>query len=112
MCYVAWGGGEHGKNEYEVLVGSASWVPGSGTSIPPHALPGYLIDPSLKPKFNNFQLQLVNLKKENHSLWEELSMKALKLLEKCSHLMAFAIFPTLVKNLDFLILKFLFLKLH
>jgi len=39
VCYVAWGGGEHGKTEYEVLVGSASWVPGTGSDIPPTALP-------------------------------------------------------------------------
>lgn len=40
VCYVAWGGGEHGKPDYEVLVGSASWAPGRGSSIPPNALPG------------------------------------------------------------------------
>lgn len=39
VCYVAWGGGEHGKTEYEVLVGSASWAPGTGSTIPPNALP-------------------------------------------------------------------------
>lgn len=39
VCYVAWGGGEHGKTEYEVLVGSGQWVPGTGTTIPPNALP-------------------------------------------------------------------------
>lgn len=36
---VAWGGGEHGKTEYEVLVGSGGWVPGNGSNIPPNALP-------------------------------------------------------------------------
>lgn len=40
VCYVAWGGGEHGKSEYEVLVGSAAWAPGTGSTIPPNALPG------------------------------------------------------------------------
>lgn len=39
VCYVAWGGGEHGKPEYEVLVGSGAWVPGTGSEIPPNALP-------------------------------------------------------------------------
>lgn len=39
VCYVAWGGGEHGKGDYEVLVGSATWVQGTGSNIPPTALP-------------------------------------------------------------------------
>lgn len=39
-CYVAWGGGEHGKETYEVLVGNVNWVPASGSEIPPNALPG------------------------------------------------------------------------
>jgi len=40
VCYVAWGGGEHGKDEYEVLVGSGNWLAGTGSDIPPTALPG------------------------------------------------------------------------
>lgn len=40
VCYVAWGGGEHGKDTYEVLVGSANWVQTSGDNIAPNALPG------------------------------------------------------------------------
>jgi hypothetical protein len=43
VTYVAWGGGEHAKNEYEVLVvpsGSISWVPCSGSEIPPNSVPG------------------------------------------------------------------------
>jgi hypothetical protein len=48
VCYVAWGGGEHGKSEYEVLVGSASWVPGTGSDIPPTALPGEILLKSIK----------------------------------------------------------------
>ncbi|XP_070492546.1 uncharacterized protein [Chironomus tepperi] len=40
VCYVAWGGGEHGKETYEVLVGNGNWVPTSGDNIPPNALPG------------------------------------------------------------------------
>jgi len=39
VCYVAFGGGEHGKTEYEVLVGSGQWVPGNGSNIPPTAMP-------------------------------------------------------------------------
>lgn len=39
VCYVAWGGGEHGKTEYEVLVGNGTWVHGAGTNIPPNAVP-------------------------------------------------------------------------
>lgn len=41
VCYVAWGGEEHGKSDYEVLCSSASmWVPTSGENIPPNAVPG------------------------------------------------------------------------
>lgn len=39
VCYVAWGGGEHGKDEFEVLVGGGNWVPSSGSDIPPNAFP-------------------------------------------------------------------------
>jgi hypothetical protein len=38
-CYVPWGGGEHGKDEFEVFVGSGNWVAVSGTNIPPNAIP-------------------------------------------------------------------------
>lgn len=39
-CYIAWGGAEHAKAEYEVLVGTGGqWLPVSGTDIPPNALP-------------------------------------------------------------------------
>lgn len=41
VCYVAWGGQEHGKSEYQVLCGcSPTWVPTSGNNIPPNAIPG------------------------------------------------------------------------
>lgn len=41
VCYVAWGGEEHGKSDYEVLCSSSSmWVPTSGENIPPNAVPG------------------------------------------------------------------------
>ncbi|XP_051165002.1 uncharacterized protein LOC127283912 isoform X2 [Leptopilina boulardi] len=41
VCYVAWGGEEHGKAQYEVLCNSSSmWVPTSGENIPPNAVPG------------------------------------------------------------------------
>ncbi|CAK9822668.1 C3 and PZP-like alpha-2-macroglobulin domain-containing protein 8 [Anthophora retusa] len=40
-CYVAWGGGEHRKSEYQVLCGcEPAWVPTSGNNIPPNAIPG------------------------------------------------------------------------
>lgn len=39
VCYIPWGGGEHGKNDYEVLVGQGNWVPGAGSDIPPNAIP-------------------------------------------------------------------------
>ncbi|XP_018313269.1 uncharacterized protein [Mycetomoellerius zeteki] len=41
VCYVAWGGAEHGKTDYQVLCGcKPTWVPVSGGSIPPNAIPG------------------------------------------------------------------------
>ncbi|XP_076234199.1 uncharacterized protein LOC143179071 isoform X3 [Calliopsis andreniformis] len=41
VCYVAWGGGEHGKTDYQVLCGcNPIWVPTSGNNIPPNAIPG------------------------------------------------------------------------
>ncbi|XP_015113518.1 uncharacterized protein LOC107038774 isoform X1 [Diachasma alloeum] len=41
VCYVAWGGGEHGKPEYEVLCGcNGRWVPIAGGQVPPNAVPG------------------------------------------------------------------------
>ncbi|XP_054011257.1 uncharacterized protein LOC128893949 isoform X4 [Hylaeus anthracinus] len=41
VCYVAWGGQEHGKTEYQVLCGcNPAWVPTSGNNIPPNAIPG------------------------------------------------------------------------
>lgn len=40
MCYVAWGGGEHGKQDYEILVGGrGNWVAVSGKDIPASAMP-------------------------------------------------------------------------
>lgn len=40
-AYVPWGGLEHGKPEYQVLVGGPNnWVPTSGSNIPPGAFPG------------------------------------------------------------------------
>lgn len=40
VTYVAWGGGEHGHAEYEVLCGcSTMWVPVNGDQIPPQAQP-------------------------------------------------------------------------
>ncbi|KAL6437001.1 hypothetical protein ACFW04_004965 [Cataglyphis niger] len=41
VCYVAWGGEEHGKTDYQVLCGcNPTWVPTSGNNIPPNAIPG------------------------------------------------------------------------
>ncbi|KAK7790439.1 hypothetical protein R5R35_009487 [Gryllus longicercus] len=40
VCYVAWGGAEHGKEEYQVLCGcDVTWVPTAGGEIPSNALP-------------------------------------------------------------------------
>uniref|UniRef100_A0A224XP38 Putative farnesoic acid o-methyltransferase n=1 Tax=Panstrongylus lignarius TaxID=156445 RepID=A0A224XP38_9HEMI len=40
VCYVAWGGSEHGIPEYEVLCGcQPSWVPATSDQVPPSALP-------------------------------------------------------------------------
>ncbi|OWR54240.1 C3 and PZP alpha-2-macroglobulin domain-containing protein 8 [Danaus plexippus plexippus] len=40
-AYVPWGGQEHGKPEYQVLVGGPNnWIATSGSNIPPGALPG------------------------------------------------------------------------
>nr|ADV17352.1 farnesoic acid methyltransferase [Schistocerca gregaria]AEV89769.1 farnesoic acid O-methyltransferase [Schistocerca gregaria] len=40
VCYVAWGGQEHGKEEYEVLCGcEAAWVPAAQGQVPEGALP-------------------------------------------------------------------------
>ncbi|XP_053617747.1 uncharacterized protein LOC128679486 isoform X2 [Plodia interpunctella] len=40
-AYVPWGGREHGKPEYQVLVGGPNnWVPTSGSNVPPGAFPG------------------------------------------------------------------------
>lgn len=40
VAYVAWGGGEHGKPEYEVLCDSgARWIGTSGANIPNGAVP-------------------------------------------------------------------------
>ena len=39
MCYVAWGGGEHGKQDYEVLVGGqGNWVASLGGNVPESAM--------------------------------------------------------------------------
>lgn len=41
VCYVAWGGQEHGKSDYQVLCQAAhTWVPTTGNNIPPNAIPG------------------------------------------------------------------------
>ncbi|XP_011701794.1 PREDICTED: uncharacterized protein LOC105458296 isoform X2 [Wasmannia auropunctata] len=41
VCYIAWGGAEHGKSDYQVLCGCKPvWVPISGGNIPANALPG------------------------------------------------------------------------
>lgn len=41
VCYVAWGGAEHGKPEYQVLCGcNGRWVPIAGGQVPPNAVPG------------------------------------------------------------------------
>ncbi|XP_045492266.1 C3 and PZP-like alpha-2-macroglobulin domain-containing protein 8 isoform X2 [Colias croceus] len=40
-AYVPWGGQEHGKPQYQVLVGGpGNWVPTSGSNLPPGAFPG------------------------------------------------------------------------
>lgn len=40
VCYVAWGGLEHGKSEYEVLTGcEPAWLPATGGQVPEGALP-------------------------------------------------------------------------
>nr|XP_016927675.1 C3 and PZP-like alpha-2-macroglobulin domain-containing protein 8 [Drosophila suzukii] len=40
VTYVAWGGGEHGHGEYEVLcAGGGQWVPVEAGNIPPNAVP-------------------------------------------------------------------------
>ncbi|XP_028164303.1 uncharacterized protein LOC114355567 isoform X2 [Ostrinia furnacalis] len=40
-AYVPWGGLEHGKPQYQVLVGGPNnWVPTNGSNIPPGAFPG------------------------------------------------------------------------
>ncbi|XP_050671047.1 uncharacterized protein LOC126969565 isoform X2 [Leptidea sinapis] len=40
-AYIPWGGQEHGKAEYQVLVGGPNnWVPTNGSNIPPGAFPG------------------------------------------------------------------------
>ncbi|KAK9497352.1 hypothetical protein O3M35_004685 [Rhynocoris fuscipes] len=39
VCYVAWGGSEHGIPDYEVLCScSPTWVPANADQIPPNAL--------------------------------------------------------------------------
>ena len=40
VCYVSWGGEEHGKNQYEVLLHQSglTWVKVNGGQIPPSAL--------------------------------------------------------------------------
>ncbi|XP_011136164.1 uncharacterized protein LOC105181234 isoform X2 [Harpegnathos saltator] len=41
VCYVAWGGSEHGKTDYQVLCGcNPTWLPCSGGNIPQNAIPG------------------------------------------------------------------------
>ncbi|KAG8240222.1 hypothetical protein J437_LFUL004682 [Ladona fulva] len=41
LCYVPWGGDEHPKEEFKVLCGNGlEWIAGSGTEIPPEAVPG------------------------------------------------------------------------
>ena len=41
VCYVAYGGGEHQHNEYEVLcAGGGQWVPVRDGNIPANAVPG------------------------------------------------------------------------
>ncbi|XP_032681076.1 uncharacterized protein LOC116848753 isoform X1 [Odontomachus brunneus] len=41
VCYVAWGGAEHGKTDYQVLCGcNPVWVASSGGDIPQNAIPG------------------------------------------------------------------------
>lgn len=41
VCYVPWGGGEHGVTNYEVLCEcNGNWVKCAGGSIPPNAVPG------------------------------------------------------------------------
>lgn len=40
-AYVPWGGLEHGKAQYQILVGGPNnWVPTSGANVPPGAFPG------------------------------------------------------------------------
>ncbi|KAF6216939.1 hypothetical protein GE061_001290 [Apolygus lucorum] len=40
VCYVAWGGAEHGIRDYEVLTGcNPSWIPVLGDQVPEHAFP-------------------------------------------------------------------------
>jgi hypothetical protein len=40
VCYIAWGGKEHGKSNYEILEGTAKWIRFCGTSIPASAIRG------------------------------------------------------------------------
>ncbi|XP_012218887.1 uncharacterized protein [Linepithema humile] len=41
VCYIAWGGEEHGKTDYQVLCDcNPTWVATSGDTIPSNAIPG------------------------------------------------------------------------
>ncbi|XP_015586335.1 uncharacterized protein LOC107263519 isoform X3 [Cephus cinctus] len=41
VCYIPWGGAEHGKSDYQVLCGgNVAWIPTSGGNVPPNAIPG------------------------------------------------------------------------
>ncbi|CAB3239749.1 unnamed protein product [Arctia plantaginis] len=41
VTFVAWGGSEHGKPEYQVLVGGPNnWIRTNGANVPPGAFPG------------------------------------------------------------------------
>lgn len=110
-CYIAWGGSEHKKTSFEILIGKGIWSRCHGGRIPDNALKGDFFNYVVTLTDNKFtKIQLVNLKMAKLCTLVGLSTLAQLPLGKFSRRIKLATFRLMEKNWDSRTLRFSFTK--